>query len=76
MVHEAGETARSTIEVFKSQPLLLAMVLMNFALLGFLYYTGVTNNKSRARELELLYQNRKEVGQLLIECHRIPAELH
>ena len=72
MVHEAGETARSTLNVFRDQPFMLAMVLINLMLLGFLYYQGVNNNSERHRELELLYENRKLVADYLYKC--IPQE--
>ena len=52
--HEVGETARSALDVFRSQPLLLASILTNLALLGFLYYTGIEASKERGHELELL----------------------
>ena len=71
-VREAGETARSVIEAFRAQPLLLASILTNMALLGFLYYTGVSATNERHRELELLYENRKFVGQLLSQCYPAP----
>jgi hypothetical protein len=72
MVHEAGETARSAIDVFRSQPFTLALVLMNLALLGILYWNGVIAEREREKGLELLYDNRKFVGQLLAECTPIP----
>ena len=74
MVHEAGETARHALDVFRSQPLMLAMLLINMALLGFLYYNGIEANRERARELELLYDNRKFVGKLLAECQPVPKQ--
>jgi hypothetical protein len=67
-VHEAGETARTALDVFRTQPFLLAMILVNAALLGYLYYQGVNNNQERHRELELLYQNREFVAKLLYQC--------
>jgi len=72
MVHEAGETARSAISVFREQPFMLAMVVLNVALLGFLYYQGVNYNAERHRELELLYKNRELVSEYLYRC--IPSE--
>jgi len=67
-IHEAAETTRSAIEVFRSQPFVLALILMNLALLGFLYWNGVVAQHERERSLELLYDNRRFVGQLLAEC--------
>ena len=67
-IHEAGETARSVVDVFRTSPFTLALVLLNAGLLGFLYYQGVNNNQERRRELELLYDNRKLVADYLYKC--------
>jgi hypothetical protein len=67
-IHEAGETARSAIEVFKSQPLVLALILMNIGLLGLLYWDHAGAERERTRGIELLYENRKYVGELLAHC--------
>ena len=50
------------------------MILINMALLGLLYYNAVEANRERARELELLYDNRKFVGKLLAECQPVPKQ--
>jgi hypothetical protein len=76
MVHEAGETARSAISVFRDQPFTLAMILINLMLLGFLYYQGVNYNYERHRELELLYENRKYVTDALKNCYPAPPPHH
>jgi hypothetical protein len=68
MTHEAGETARSFIDALKEQPLSLALVLMNLALIGYLYYESIEINKQRTSEQTLLYQNRREVALLLARC--------
>jgi hypothetical protein len=71
-IHEAGETARTALDVFRTQPFLLAMILIDIALLGFLYYQGVNYNQERRRELELLYENRKIVTDALRNCYPAP----
>ena len=68
-IHEAGETARSAIGVFTSQPIVLALILMNAALLGLLYWDHGISEHERTRSLELLYDNRKFVGDLLARCN-------
>jgi len=50
------------------------MVLCNLGLLGFLYYGGVVAHQERQRETELLYENRKYVGDLLARCTLAPQE--
>lgn len=68
----SGSTTRSVIEVFRGNPLVLALVLMNIGLLGFLYYGGIQAHNERVREMELLYENRKYVGDLLARCTFTP----
>jgi hypothetical protein len=68
MTHEAGETARSFVDAMKDQPLSLALVVMNLALMGYLYYAAAANNALRKDEQTLLYQNRREVSVLLARC--------
>lgn len=75
-IHEAGETARSFVDVFRQQPYLLAMILINLGLLGFLYYDGVSNATARKHDIELLYDNRKMVAKLLAECYPSPIPKH
>jgi hypothetical protein len=69
-----AEAARTFIDALKDQPLSLALVAMNLCLLGFLYYNGVVAHNERKAEMELLYKNRSEVGQLLANC--IPRDSH
>jgi len=63
-----NESVRGFIDALKDQPLSLALVAMNLGLLGYLYYEGVQAAKQRQQELELLYQNRHEVAELLYKC--------
>ena len=66
------QVAKSFIDAMKGQPLSLALVVMNVMLLGFLYYSGVTATQERHKELEMLYENRKLVAELLYKC--VPTE--
>jgi hypothetical protein len=68
MTHEAGEAARSFVDALKDQPLSLALVVMNIALIGYLYYDGASNKKLRTDEMALLYRNQRETSQLLARC--------
>ena len=67
-LEHGAKAASSFMEAMKSQPLVLALCVMNFMLLGFLYYGGVAAHREREREMELLYENRKYVGDLLARC--------
>lgn len=67
-IGEAGETARSLIDKLSASPVVLALVVINLALCGLLYWQAVIGERERGKELELLYKNRTEVGQLLLQC--------
>lgn len=69
MQEQVARAAGSFFDAMKSQPLALALVISNFALIGYLYYEGSSLNAERKAERELLYQNRREVAVLLARCH-------
>jgi len=73
-VAEAGQTARSLIDAFRGQPLSLALVVMNLALLGLLYWSAVVAERERTLSLKLLYENRTFVGNLLARCSGAPNQ--
>jgi hypothetical protein len=62
------EPVKATVEALKSQPLVLALVLMNVALLGLLYYVAVRSSEMRQSELQLIFQQQKDFSVLLSRC--------
>ena len=44
------------------------MVVMNLALIGFLYYSDRADHLLRQREIELLYESHNEIAQILATC--------
>ena len=69
MQEQVARAAAGFFDALKGQPLSLALVVMNIGLLGYLYYQGITDDKFRTNELELLYRNRREVAVLLTRCN-------
>jgi hypothetical protein len=65
---EVGQTARSFIDALKGQPATLAMAVVNFALLAFIFYALQRAAESREKLLEQVFQNGKELNQLLSQC--------
>ena len=60
-IQETGKAVGGFFEVMRAQPLSLALVVMNFALLGYIFYSG--------REMiTLAYQSQKETSLLLSKC--------
>lgn len=67
-IEEGGKAVNSVIDALKAQPISLALVLMNLALLVFLYYQGAIAAKERHHEMDVLTQTREKVVQLLSDC--------
>lgn len=62
------QVATSFVDSLKSQPLSLALVAMNMALLAFFYVLLTAVSAQREREIGLLYADKKEVRELLAQC--------
>ena len=69
-----SDAASNVVEALKAQPAMLAMVLSNLLLLGFLYYTGVVAHNERQMEMKLMYENRSEIAKLLASCYPAPPQ--
>jgi hypothetical protein len=67
-VEEAGKAAGSFIDALKREPLSLALVLMNLSLLGFFWLILNAVAAQREREIKLLYEDKKEVRELIAKC--------
>ena len=74
MLEEGGRAVNSFIDAMKSQPLSLALVVMNLTLLAFLYFYGSANIAERKHETDLLYQNQGKISQLLAKCRIEPEQ--
>jgi|KBSMisStandDraft_5_1062788.scaffolds.fasta_scaffold10733_11 hypothetical protein len=60
-VAEAGKAVGGFFDVMRSQPLALALVVMNFALLAYIFWTG-------RNAMEHIYKANSETQQLLAKC--------
>jgi membrane-anchored glycerophosphoryl diester phosphodiesterase (GDPDase) len=56
------------VAALKHQPLVLALVVMNLALLGFLYYEGVAAHNERSEQAKVLAESRSDLAELLVSC--------
>lgn len=54
--------------VMQNEPLSLALCVMNFALIGFVYFQSAQFNTQRADNVKLFLDVQKEVQKLLSEC--------
>jgi hypothetical protein len=67
-LEEAGKVAGGFVDAMRGQPLALALVVMNIALLGLFFWIGRTVAATREREINLLYTDQKEIRELLSRC--------
>jgi hypothetical protein len=67
-VEELGKAGGSFIDALKKEPLSLALVVMNLALLLFFYVVLTAVAAQREREIGLLYADKKEVREMLAHC--------
>jgi hypothetical protein len=68
VVEEGSKIVLSWTDALKQEPLSLALVLMNLALLGFFWLILNAVAAQREREVNLLYEDKKEVRELISRC--------
>lgn len=65
---EVGQTARSVISVMAESPLSLALVVMNFALVAFLFYSNSQVLTQRQSALSQIVDWQQRTDQLMASC--------
>jgi hypothetical protein len=74
VIEEGEKVAGEVVHVFNRTPLVLSLVLMNFALLGYVYYQGVSEHNLRNENIKLYIAQISEVHQLLARCVVVPPQ--
>lgn len=67
-VEEVGKATGFFMTIMKDQPLSLALVIMNVALLVLFWMIMDRVSETRGREMKLIYDEHKEVRELLAKC--------
>jgi len=67
-----GKVALGFFDVMRGMPLVLSLVIMNFSLIGFIYFQNSGFNSQRESNIKLFVQIQSEVQKLLSQCI-IPA---
>jgi membrane-anchored glycerophosphoryl diester phosphodiesterase (GDPDase) len=65
---ERGSNIAGVIEALKSQPLMLGLLLVIFALIGLLYFQSSSFTTQRRENVALFIDVQKEVQKLLSQC--------
>jgi hypothetical protein len=67
-VKTTGEAALSFMDAMKGMPLVLALIVVSFSLIGLLYYQSSMFNSQRQDNVKLFVQMQAEVQKLLSQC--------
>ncbi len=65
---EAGKAVGSFVDVMRSQPLSLALVVMNIGLMLLMYMLWTAAEDHRNKQMELIFSSQREVQLLLARC--------
>ena len=68
VAENTGKVALSVVDSLKTSPMALALVVMNFALIGFVYMQSTQFNSSRKENVHLTVEMQREVQKLLAQC--------
>ena len=68
ITEEAGKAVGGFVTAMGTQPLALALVVMNFVLLGYVFYLGSSITTSRKETTELIVGWQKETDHLMVNC--------
>lgn len=69
-VEEVGKVTGTFMGLMKDQPLSLALVVMNIALLALFGYITHRLSVTRADQMEKIFAHQDKVNELLIQCSR------
>ena len=67
-IETGGQVATGFIAAMKEEPIALALVVMNLALLVFLWYATSRSSDLRSHDLALYFAQQKETAQMLSRC--------
>jgi hypothetical protein len=68
ITEEAGKAVTGVVTSIGTQPLALALVVMNLVLLGFLFYVQHSTNSQRKETVDLIVGWQKDTDKLMANC--------
>ena len=67
-IEEGAKAAGTFMEIMRSQPLSLSLVIMNAALIAVIWWTVNKQAQLRNHDLELYFKSQSEAASLLARC--------
>ena len=68
VVQEGVKVAGSVVDVLRTQPSTVAMIIISFALLAFTWYEGAAFNRQRSEMTQLILEHQRETSLMLSRC--------
>jgi hypothetical protein len=68
VTEEAGKAVSGVVSSIGTQPLALALVVMNLVLLGYLFYVQSSTNGQRKETVDLIVNQQRDTEKLLANC--------
>ena len=65
---ERGRQLGVFLDIMRAQPLSLALVVMNFVLLGYLFYSGSSNLSQRQETTQMIVRWQEATDKLMASC--------
>ena len=67
-VEEAGKVAVSFMEAMKTQPAVLALIVVLFAMIGFVYYQSMAFESSRRDNVAAFIKMQADMARMITQC--------
>ena len=67
-IQTTGKAAAGFVDAMKGQPLVLALIVVTFSMIGLLYYQAHMFNSQRQTNVALFLEVQREVQKLLSNC--------
>ena len=67
-IAETSKQVGAFFKTMETQPLSLALVVMNFVLLGYLFYSGSSNLSQRAETTQMIVKWQEATDKLMASC--------
>jgi membrane-anchored glycerophosphoryl diester phosphodiesterase (GDPDase) len=68
ITEEVGMTARNFMNILRTQPLSLALVVMNFVLVAYVFYSGSVIIEQRKYTTDAIINWQREADKLMAQC--------
>jgi hypothetical protein len=70
---EVGKVATSFIDAMRSQPSVLALIVVTFGMVGYVYYQGMSFEAARRENVASVIKMQADMSRLIAQCVQAPT---